>query len=214
MRSALIGALATALVSGFSGCGLLAVLGDSGPLFAADGEGEGFDFENQSIGRVPAGFVGAADHWHVADSPTAASGEQVLVYGGGEESSLEIEAGRSAKALRAEVSVRVFVGEPGAGVACGGGGENAHLVRVEPAAGRVAFYDRGESLVLVAEHPLAEAKGDWVRIGIRCTEGQVAAYVAGKRIGSRRVAAEPYSLRLHADAEVTAQFDDVRFRVN
>jgi hypothetical protein len=105
------------------GCSSITALRDSGPLFPANGE-ESLDFENQPIGRPPAGFFGGAEQWLVADSPSAASGEHVLVHDGGETSTITLGAGQGAKEIRAEVAVRVFVGAPGAGVACGGEGEN------------------------------------------------------------------------------------------
>ena len=210
MRPLLI-ALAGAAMLG--GCSSITALRDSGPLFPANGE-ESLDFENQTIGRPPAGFVGGAEQWLVAESPSAASGEQVLVHDGGETSRITLEAGEGGKEIRAEVAVRVFVGAPGAGVACGEG-ENGYLVRFEPEARRAALYDRsGVELGLVAERPVEVRKGKWIRLGIRCGDGRVTGYVDGEPIASHRTDVALSSLELHADAEVTAPFDDVRFRVN
>lgn len=212
MHPLLIGLAATALLCG---CSSLTALRESGPLFPGGGESESLDFENHPIGRPPAGFLGGGEEWLIVDSPTAASGEQVLVRAGGEASAIALEAGQGAKEVRVEAAVRVFVGSPGAGVACGGEGEDGYLVRIEPEARRAALYDRqGEDLGLVGERPLEVGKGKWVRVGIRCGDGRVTGYVDGEPIASQRTAVAPSSLELHADAEVTAQFDDVRFRVN
>lgn len=215
MRPLLIPALALATLAGCTSIAELPALRDSGPLFPRGGEAESLDFENQPLGRPPSGFVGGEDQWLVADSPTAASGEHVLVRGGGEASALVLEAGQGAKELRAEVAVRVFVGAPGAGVGCSGGEESGYLVRLEPESRRVALYDRtGDELGLVGARPVELDKGKWVRLGIRCGDGEVTGYVEGEAIASQRTTEVPSALKLFADAEVTAQFDDVRFSVN
>jgi len=195
-----------------AGCATLTAARISGPLFSDASGGERLDFENQPLGRAPSGFERGVKHWSVADSPTAASGEHVLVHTGGDASVLKVEGGKGAKELRAEAAVRVFVGKPGAGVACTDEGRGGYLLRVEPEAKRVALYDRsGEEFALVGERPVEAEKGKWVRIGIRCGRGQVVGYLDGEVMASRRTDEAPEAIALHADAEVTAQFDDVRY---
>lgn len=195
-----------------AGCTTLAASRISGPLFSESSGGERLDFENQPLGRAPSGFVSGPTNWSVADSPTAASGEQVLVHTGEEASAIQVEGGRGAKELRAEAAVRVFVGKAGAGVACAAEDESGYLVRFEPEAKRVALYDRsGEDFALVGERALDASKGKWVRLGIRCGRGQVVGYLDGEVMASRRTEEAPSAIELHADAAVTAQFDDLRY---
>lgn len=195
-----------------AGCTALAAARVSGPLFSDASAGERLDFENQSLGRAPTGFASDAKQWAVADSPTAASGEHVLVHTGSEASAITVEAARGAKEVRAEAAVRVFVGKPGAGVGCDGDEQSGYLLRLEPEAKRVALYDRsGDDFALVGERPVDTAKGSWVKLGIRCGRGQVVAYLDGQAMASRSTDELPSAIALHADAEVTAQFDDVRY---
>ena len=182
----------------------------SAPLFSDAAVGDRLDFETQTLGRSPEGFAGDTTEFAVADSPSAASGELVVVHRGGKAASLTLQKGEGGTELRGEAAVRVMIGEPGAGVACESPDGSGYLVRVEPEAKRIALYERSvDDLKLVAESPSSVGKGSWVRLGIRCGGGQVTSYLDGVQVASKRAEVEPSNLALHADADVTAHFDDV-----
>ena len=200
-----------------AGCAGIETRRSSAPLFPESAARERLDFETQTLGRAPSGFAGDTTEFAVADSPNAASGELVVVHRGGKAASLTLQPGipegeAANKEFRGEAAVRVMLGEPGAGVACEGPEGSGYLVRVEPEAKRVALYERSVGdLKLVAESPATVTKGSWVRLGIRCGRGQVTSYLDGKPIATKKADVELGVLALHADADVTAHFDDVLF---
>jgi hypothetical protein len=203
----LIVALATAALAG---CATVAPRTKSAPLFSDAMVGNRLDFETQTLGRAPDGFAGDTAEFAVADSPSAASGELVVVHRGGKAASLTLPPKDGGTAVRGEAAVRVLVGEPGAGVGCEAADGSGYLVRVEPEAKRVALYERtAGDLKLIGESPSTVGKGTWVRLGIQCGRGQVTSYRDGAEIAGKRAEVEPSTLALHADADVTAQFDDV-----
>jgi hypothetical protein len=194
----------------FVSCATLESRRSSAPLFPGAAVGDRLDFETQPLGRSPEGFSGDTTEFAVADSPSAASGELVVVHRGGKAASLTLQKGEGGKELRGEAAVRVMIGEPGAGVACEAPDGSGYLVRVEPEAKRVALYERSaDDLKLVAENPSSAGKGSWVRLGIRCGGGQVTSYLDGVQVATKRAEVEPSILALHVDADVTAHFDDV-----
>ena len=201
-----------------AGCAGIETRRSSAPLFPESSARDRLDFETQTLGRAPTGFAGDTAEFVVADSPNAASGELVVVHRGGKAGSLTLqpgsaaEGGNSGKEFRGEAAVRVMIGEPGAGVACESPDGSGYLVRIEPEAKRVALYERSVGdLKLVAESPATVTKVSWVRLGIRCGRGQVTAYLDGTPIATKKADVELSVLALHADADVTAHFDDVLF---
>ena len=55
------------------------------------------------------------------------------------------------------------------------------------------------------------AKGDWVRIGIRCESHRTIGYVDDKSVVRIAEGVGPFDLVLIVDAGVTAQFDDLAY---
>ena len=195
-----------------AGCASVSSPRKAAPLFADQSAGDKFDFESQTLGRAPTGFNGDTAEFAVADSPSAASGELVVVHRGGKAASLTLQPAKAGQEVRGEAAVRVMVGDPGAGVGCDASDGSGYLVRVEPGAKRVALYERSAGdLKLVGESASLVVKGSWARLGIRCGRGQVTSYVDGAPVASKSAeGVAPSTLALHADADVTAQFDDVQ----
>ncbi len=196
------------------GCGFVSSLGPMPVLFPTSAGVESVDFEQDSLNQTPDGFDVKLGRWVIADSPTAASGNQVLVCGGSGAASLAVKNAEAADTAGGEVAVRVFLGAPGAGLACNGaeGGGTGYFLRLEPASGRIALYRKnGEALTLVGQTPLATPKGEWARIGIRCEDDRVIGYVDGKPKISEGAGLSTFDLALWADPGVTAQFDDLRY---
>lgn len=207
-RSAWCLALAVA-----GGCAAVSSLDPTPALFPSSASVASVDFERDSLSRAPQGFDARLGRWAVADSPTAVSGSQVVVGRGPGAASLAVQNVQAAHTAVGEVAVRVFIGAPGAGLACGGSDSGVgYLLRLEPAAARIGLYRKnGEALALVGETPLATPKGEWVRIGIRCEDDRVIGYVDGKPRISAPAGLPAFDLALWADPGVTAQFDDLRY---
>jgi hypothetical protein len=182
------------------------------PLFGARDPVERSDFEGDAINHAPQGFEVRSGEWVVVDSPTAASGYQVLVRRGKEAARLVVKGSRSEGGVRGEVAVRLLVGNPGAGIACEGGGAESYMVRAEHETKRAALYRReGESLSLVAAEALPLDQNQWARLGIACGAGGVVAYLNGRPIARVAATLGRVALVLEADPEVVAQFDDLRY---
>lgn len=208
-RASSVGLLVVGLLCS---CTTLSKLAPPPPLFPDRSAVDQLDFEQDALGRPPEGFEAASpDEWRVADSPTAASGSQVVAHGGEAASSLGLKASEAARAAAAQVALRIFLGSSGAGVACDGA-EGSYVLKVEPHDSRVALYrGRRGSLTLIGQAPLATPKGEWVRIGLRCDGRQVVGYVNGKPVLRSKAGLAPFQIALVTDAGVTAQFDDLRY---
>jgi hypothetical protein len=204
--------LAVLILALLTSCTALSTLAPPPSLFPDRSAVDELDFEQDALGQPPEGFKASArGQWRVADSPTAASGNQVLAHGGETPSSLDLKGSEAALSGAAQVSVRIFVGSPGAGVACDGSADS-YVLKIEPHASRVALYRRtAGSLGLVDQVPIATPKGDWVRIGLRCDGAQVVGYVNGKAVVKSKTGVAPFRLALVSDAGVTAQFDDLKY---
>lgn len=174
---------------------------------------EQIDFEGDAVSRSPGGFEASSDGWTVADSPTAASGSQVLVRSGATSSELRIAKAIGARSLGGEVSVRVFLGSAGAGFACRVGKTESYLVLLEPEAPRVVLYRQaGETRTLLTSRSVGESKGRWARLGIRCEPSRVAAYIDGEPMAQTRTpSGAAIDLALYVEGGVVAQFDDLRY---
>jgi hypothetical protein len=196
-------------------CAALSTLAPPPSLFPDRSEAERFDFERDSIGQPPEGFEAPQGHWAVVDSPTAASGNQVLVRGGQTASRLALKRSEPARAGSAEVTLRILLGSSGAGLACDGGdGGSSFVLEVEPHASRVALYGgKNGALTVVGQALSATPKGEWLRIGLRCDDAQVIGYVGGKPVLRSRSDLGAFDLALFSDAGVTAQFDDFEYWV-
>lgn len=194
-----------------SACGVVSSLGPAPSLFPAAAGVVRVDFEQDALSQPPHGFAANLGHWAVVDSPTAASGNQVVVCDGSGASSLAVQNAQAVHAAVGEVAVRIFLGAPGAGLACNGA-DDGYFLKVEPAAARVGLYRRsGETLTLVGQAPLGTPKGEWARIGLRCEDDRVIGYVDGKPKISERAALSAFDLALWGDPGVTAQFDDLKY---
>jgi hypothetical protein len=204
--------LAVLILSVLTSCTALSTLTPPPPLFPDRSAVDELDFEQDALGQPPQGFKASAPgQWRVADSPTAASGNQVLAHGGATSSSLDLTGSATARSAAAQVSVRIFLGSAGAGIACDGSADS-YVLKVEPHAARVALYrGTGGSLTLVDQVPMTAVKGDWVRIGLRCDGVQVVGYVNGKPALRSKTGVAPFQLALVSDAGVTAQFDDLKY---
>jgi hypothetical protein len=196
-------------------CATLATLAPPPSLFPERSEVERFDFEQDSLGQPPEGFEATQGQWAVADSPAAASGNQVLVRGGQTASRLALKRSESGRAGAAEVTLRILLGSSGAGLACDGGeGGSSFLLKVEDHASRVALYGgKNGTLAMVGQAPVANPKGEWLRIGLRCDDAQVIGYVGGKPILRSRSDLGAFNLALVSDAGLTVQFDDFKYWV-
>jgi len=183
------------------------------PALFATGDGvRRFDFEHDTLHEPPQGFEPRLGRWAVADSPTAFSGAQVLVGSGDDAGVLAVKEARGATAAAGEVAVRVFLGS-GAGLSCDDTSDAvAQILKLEPSERRIALYRKtGDSMKLVDEAPVDVAKGDWVRIGIRCESHRTIGYVDDKSVVRIAEGVGPFDLVLIVDAGVTAQFDDLAY---
>jgi len=196
-------------------CATLSTLAPPPSLFPDRSDVEQFDFERHSLGQPPEGFEAPRGHWAVVDSPTAASGNQVLVRGGQAASRLALKRSEPARAGAAEVALRILLGSSGAGLVCDGGeGGSSFLLKAENHASRVALYGgKNGTLTMVGQAPVANPKGEWLRIGLRCDDAQVIGYVGGKPILRSRSDLGAFNFALVSDAGVTAQFDDFEYWV-
>ena len=110
------------------------------------------------------------------------------------------------------IAVRVFLGS-GAGLSCDDTSDAvAQILKLEPSERRIALYRKtGDSMKLVDEAPVDVAKGDWVRIGIRCESHRTIGYVDDKSVVRIGEGVGTFDLVLIVDAGVTAQFDDLAY---
>lgn len=194
-------------------CALLSSLQGAPALFGDNVAVEKFDFEQDPLHKPPQGFEARAGQWSVADSPTAASGTQVVVSSGEAPARLVVKKAERAQEARVEVFVRVFLGTSGAGIACEGVDQGlAYILKLEPSTQRVVLYKRAaDSISAVATAPAPIAKGEWARLGLRCESRRVIGYLDGKPVARDRASLGPIDLTLYSDADVTAQFDDVKY---
>ena len=181
-------------------------------LFAASDGVRRFDFEHDTLHEPPQGFEPRVGRWAVADSPTAFSGAQVLVGSGEDAGVLAVKEAQGVTAAAGEAAVRVFLGS-GAGLSCDDTSQAvAQILKLEPRERRIALYRKtGESIQLVDEAPVNAAKGDWVRVGIRCESHRTIGYVDEKSVVSMAEGVGTFDLVLVVDAGVTAQFDEVAY---
>lgn len=195
-----------------SGCSLVPAIGPSPQLFSGANVAK-VDFESDALSQPPEGFDARAGQWAVVDSPTATSGNQVLVRGGETAATLALKSAEAVHAAGGEVSVRVFIGPAGAGLACGGrDGGAGYTLKFEPDTKRVALYRTGGAGdALVAQTPVAGSKGVWTRIGLRCEPHRVTGYVDGKAKLHDGGVLDSFDLALCADPGVIAQFDDLAY---
>jgi hypothetical protein len=204
------------LVCGFAllpfSCTALPSVSGTPPLFAAADVVRRFDFEHDTLHEPPQGFEPRLGRWAVADSPTASSGAQVLVGSGEETGVLAVKEAQGVTAAAGEVAVRVFLGS-GAGLSCDDtSAAVAQILKLEPREGRIALYRKtGDSVKLIDEAPVNAAKGDWVRIGIRCESHRTVGYVDDKSVVTMAERVGTFDLVLIVDAGVTAQFDDLAY---
>ena len=202
--------LAVLAVSPLAAC---SVISSGTPLFPGKASVQRFDFEHDTLHQAPDGFGAALGQWAVADSPTAASGTQVLVRGGQNPATLTVKEAAGVTSAAGEVAVRVFLGSPGAGLSCSGAGNGAgHFLKIEPGAARMALYRKtDDSMKVVDQTPALVPKGEWARLGIRCEADRVVGYLDGKPVVRDRTTVGAFDLALYADAGVTAQFDDLTY---
>jgi hypothetical protein len=198
-----------------SACAIASHVSGTPPLFSQKGGLHMFNFEQDALHQPPEGFDPRIGRWTVEDSPTAASGTQVLVRGGEEAGALAVKNAEDVDTAAAEAATRIFLGGSGAGLACSGKAPAAgYVVKVEPNVGRMALYRKsGDTLQLLDEAQVAAQKGEWARIGIRCDRDRVVGYFNGKAVVKQRADIHGFELALYADPGVTAQFDDVTFWV-
>jgi hypothetical protein len=204
------------LVCGFAllplSCTGLPSVSGAPALFAGGDQVRRFDFEHDTLHEPPQGFEPRVGRWAVADSPTAFSGAQVLVGSGEDAGVLAVKDAQGVTAAAGEVAVRVFLGS-GAGLSCDDTSEAvAQILKLEPGARRIALYRKtGDSVTLVDEAPLPAAKGEWVRIGIRCESHRTIGYVGERSVVTMAEGVGTFDLVLIVDAGVTAQFDDLAY---
>jgi hypothetical protein len=183
------------------------------PLFSAGGNVQKVDFEDRALHQPPEGFETRLGRWSVADSPTAASGTQVLVSGGEGAAELVPKDAEGVVAAGGEVAVRVFLGTPGAGIWCDGDqGKVGYLLKLEPDARRIALYRKSaDSMTTVDQAAVSAPKGEWTRLGLLCQNDRVIGYIDGKPTVKNRGPVPPFDLALYADPGVTVQFDDFNY---
>lgn len=193
-------------------CTELSSVSGAPALFAAADGVRRFDFEHDTLDEPPQGFDPRLGRWAVADSPTAFSGAQVLVGSGEDAGVLAVKEARGVTAAAGEVAVRVLLGS-GAGLSCDDTSEAvAQILKLEPRERRIALYRKtGDSMKLVDEAPVDAAKGDWVRIGIRCESHRTIGYVDDRSVVRIAQGVGTFDLVLIVDAGVTAQFDDLAY---
>jgi hypothetical protein len=197
---------------GFSACAIATRVTGTPPLFSSKATLQMFDFEQDALHQPPEGFESRSGRWVVEDSPTAASGTQVLVRGGDDAAVLAVKNAEGVHAAAGEAAMRVFLGGSGAGLYCYGKDGSGYLVKLEPSGGRLALYHKsGDSLNLVGQAPISSPKGEWIRVGIRCEGDRVLGYLNGKLALKERAEIREFDLGLYTDPGVTAQFDDVAY---
>lgn len=213
MHSALAVVAASGLALG--GCSLLTSLTSAPALFSGAQTVEQVDFEESAPGRVPPALDARPGDWAVADSPTARSGNQVLVRRGARVTDAVVKASEGAREVAGEVALRVLVGSSGAGIGCRGVDKGAWIVQLDPAAEKVELCRRSADALSVVDSASASlAKGEWTSVGIACRRGEVIAYLKGKPVIRRSAPlGSAIELLLYADAGVVAQFDDLRYSV-
>jgi hypothetical protein len=182
-------------------------------LFPAGDDVKKIDFEHGALNASPEGFETRLGRWSVADSPTAASGAQVLVRDGKSAGELILKDAEGVTAAGGEVAVRVFLGAPGAGIWCDADrGKAGYLLKLEPDARRIALYQTSaDSMTAVGQVAVDVPKGEWSRLGLLCERDRVIGYVDGKPAVENRGSMPPFDLALYADPGVTAQFDDFEY---
>jgi hypothetical protein len=181
------------------------------PLFSSSQAIVQLDFEKDTLNAPPSNLEPRSkDHWAVVDSPQAVSGSQVVVRRG---DSLSVLAVRDrADRVGGEVSVRVLLGDSGAGLACETDDAGGFLLEVDPGAAQlVLFSRRGEERTVVETRPASVGKGIWARLGLRCEPDLVVGYLDGKAMVRQAAPLGRARLALWADGGVTAQFDDLRY---
>lgn len=182
-------------------------------MFSGSGNVQRIDFEDGALHEPPEGFETRLGRWSVADSPTAASGTQVLVRGGDGAAVLVLKDASGVAAAAGEVAIRVFLGTSGAGIWCDADQGNAgYLLKLEPDAQRIALYRKsGDSMTAVDQATVSAPKGEWTRLGILCENDRVIGYLDGKPAVMNRGPMSAFDLALYADPGVTAQFDDFKY---
>jgi hypothetical protein len=198
-----------------SSCAVISATGLPPSLFPAEDNVKNIDFENGALHASPEGFEARLGQWFVADSPTAASGTQVLVRGGGGAGELVLKDATGATAAGGEVAVRVFLGAPGAGLWCDADrGQGGYLLKLEPDSRRIALYRTSTGSMTAVDQADADVpKGEWRRLGIRCQSDGVIGYLDGQPLVKNQGPMPPFDLALYADPGVTAQFDDFKYWV-
>ncbi|MGH7818913.1 MAG: hypothetical protein ACREQ9_03995 [Candidatus Binatia bacterium] len=196
---------------GTPSCALTSIL-PSPALFGGNVTVEGTNFDRDTLNQTPAGFETRTGQWAVAESPTAASGEQVVVKSGEASARLAVKSTVRSQAVGGEVSVRVFIGETGAGLACEGAEQApGYVLKLEPHNERLALYRELQDSTPVATASVPIAKGEWRRVGLRCENRRVIGYLDGKPVVRDRASLGPVDLTLYGDPAVTAQFDDLKY---
>jgi hypothetical protein len=194
-----------------AGCGVVSSLGSAPALFPKNFVAEHFDFEDVDPSGLPNGFERLSGSWAVADSPNAASGQQLVSQKSDKAGMMTVQGGGASPEVRGEVAVRVVLGPAGAGIGCGDGARESFAAILEPEKRRIALYRRdGGKGDLLGEAPAdAIVKGKWARVGILCRSGLVAAYLGGKPVVSKSTDVADGRVLLVAEEGVTAQFDDL-----
>ena len=205
-------ALLALTLAATSSCALVSSIRGAPPLFAGGPSVQQFDFEEGALHAPPEGFEARLGHWAIADSPTAASGNQVLVRDGDGAAMLVVKDAEGVSAAAGEVSVRVFLGASGAGISCDAGQKVGYSLKLEPEAARIALYRRTADVTTLVDHVSTSVpKGEWARIGIRCDSDRVVGYLDGKPVVKARGSIAEFDLALYADPGVAVQFDDLKF---
>jgi hypothetical protein len=212
-RAVTVIAASLALAAASSCASLVSSVEGDPPLFSGSGNVQKVDFEDRALHEPPEGFETRLGRWSVADSPTAASGTQVLVRGGEGAAELVPKDAEGVASAGGEVAVRVFLGAPGAGIWCDADqGKAGYLLKLEPDARRIALYRKSaDSMTTVDQAAVSAAKGEWTRLGLLCQNDRVIGYLDGKPTVRNRGPVPPFDLALYADPGVTAQFDDFKY---
>jgi hypothetical protein len=212
-RAMAVIAASLALAAAGSCASLVSSVEGDPPLFPGSGDVQKVDFEDRALNEPPEGFETRIGRWSVADSPTAVSGTQVLVRGGEGAAELVPKDAEGVVSAGSEVSVRIFLGAPGAGIWCDADrGKAGYLLKLEPDARRIALYRKSaDSMTNVDQAAISASKGEWTRLGLLCQSDRVIGYLDGKPAVKDRGAVPPFDLALYADPGVTAQFDDFKY---
>ena len=181
------------------------------PLFSSSQSVVQLDFEDAPLNQTPPQLEQLSKgRWAVADSPQAVSGNQVLVRRGESLSVLALR--EDAADVGGEVSMRMLLGESGAGLACETEDGNGFLLEVDPDRGQVVLSRRGgEERRVVARKSAKVTKGGWVKLGLRCGPERVVGYLDGESVVQHETPLGRARLALWADGGVTVQFDDLRY---